>query len=691
MVRIGGKVDISVVVGAVVVFTIIGAAIFGAYYFLVYSPSKERLEDAKSNALATLEELGSIPTSRASSAVEDYRSKINSAKSVSEVNALLSEISLIQKRESRRLELLDAAEQMATGVFYSLPDLATTLRTEINEKETLQELQEYYDSGRMEELATAMWREFLTELISKIESEDLVMRRGELLGSRITTKSEALDYVGRSDWETLRELDFKEAEYAEVPIFDVANRTPSIRVGSLVDIYVYDKTTGESLLIAEGATVTSVLYSRDDLAMIAWSLSKDNVSQTYATDVWEALKALAASSGESGVELENYGSTLMGLAAAANVLDFDLNAVYVVRVPAELSEEIIKDEFYLSDTRDVVLTSAPMGGLDIARLSATSKINELWAIGTARAIAAATTYSEQLQAASSVEDVQSILEQVNSTIEVEQKRKELLDKASGLVVGLYYSADGRGDTERSDILSVLLQDLQNEINSKSTLSELDSYEASGAMESEATAAWRGLLSDLLSEVIDNVVVMERGSSPSWHILGRGEAERLINESTYQVLRELNFEELSYVELPISDTLNRTLGITAGSRVNVYRSTGIGGLALLVENAYVSEVVYSEDDLAKIAWSLTENENACNYSTDMWEALKALVSGATSAAGVEWENYGREVIEKALEAGIMDFEVNAIYLVRVPAQATEAVLQYEFYRADADIALAKLVT
>lgn len=331
--------------------------------------------------------------------------------------------------------------------------------------------------------------------------------------------------------------------------------------------------------------------------------------------------------------------------------------------------------------------------LESSKLSAMSKINELSSVGTSQASSSASNYSTRIQAASSTAEVESILVEVNTSIQLEHKRKELLDKATTVMTGSYYSATGAGDTKQEEALATPLLNLKTEINARTTLSDLFDYETLGSIDDRATTTWRDFLSDLIYGIQNEILVMKRDTPTTWYFKTKTDALAYVAESTWQTLRELDFEDTNYVEVPVVDTVNKAPTIKAGSQVNVYfYDTAAENLRLIVESAAVNNVLYSKDDIAMIAWSLSFDNTTNSYYTDIWETLKAAAAGSEDAALVMWENYGSNVMDHALKANIIDFTVNAIYVVKVPTQAGERIIQYEFYQsATKDVTLTAQTT
>jgi hypothetical protein len=364
------KVDVRSIIGAVVVLTIIGAIVFGVFYFLIIKPAADALETSKLSAMSKINELSSIGTSQAISSASAYSASVQAATSKTEVESITAAINASIQIEQKRKQLLTQATTVTSGIYYSasgtgstklapaLSDLLVNLRAEINAKTTISELQEYEDSGAIYDNATATWRDFLNSLITGIESETLTMKRGAQPTYHIMSKTDALAYIYDNNltWQNLSELDFEGTSYVEVPVMDTVKKNPTIGIGSRVKIYMYDTETDTLSLIVENAVVSRVLYSTDDIAMVAWTLSYDNSLYSYATNVWQAMLAAAAGSENAAlVTWENYGANLINYAMNANLLNFDVDVVYVVKVPAVAGANIIEYEFYETSTKDVTL------------------------------------------------------------------------------------------------------------------------------------------------------------------------------------------------------------------------------------------------------------------------------------------------------------------------------------------------
>ena len=365
MVRISDVVDVHAVVGAVVVFTIIGAAVFGVYYFGFARPAAAELEQAKTAALGSMSQtLGAVGTDQASTAISGFSTQIQAAGSKSEVSSIQAEAAAVYQRELKRKSLLDKVTTAVTGVYHSTADLpalatlATTLATEINAKTTLTELQNYELSGTIDTQATSTWRGYFTELLSGMRENIVMKRHNSSPYWEAMSRDNALALVGSSIWSTLYKMDFENTVYVEVPVTDTFARTPTIRANSVVNIYVYDSTTGSMTSLYGNATVRSVIYSTTDLATIAWTLADGTTSYSYSTNVWEAIKAAAAGDAEAAtIGWQEYVNDVLDRAQSAGLGNFTASPIYMMRVTEDAGKLILEYELHESATKDVILAA----------------------------------------------------------------------------------------------------------------------------------------------------------------------------------------------------------------------------------------------------------------------------------------------------------------------------------------------
>jgi hypothetical protein len=344
------KIDIRPIIGAAVVFLILGAVIFSAMYLLIIKPAAEELEAAKISALEAVRELSDLGTDQAISDAQVFTAQINEAESKSEVQAILIEIQTALAREQKRVELLDRARQAYSGTFYSgeseegkillieLEALKETLISDINAKTTLSQLRAY--EAELDGKATTAWRNALRAVLDSIEENEVFLERmNSLPYSERMTKENALAYIENRGWEELRKVRFV-APTVEVPVMDSLRRSPTIREGATVKVYLYDYKSGELALLTPSATVSRVIYRDSDLDV--WGVS-----------LWENIKDRVARGLTPG--FTDFGEHAVSGAIEANILPYDVSVIYVIEVSDLIGERIIKYEFYKTSEKDVVL------------------------------------------------------------------------------------------------------------------------------------------------------------------------------------------------------------------------------------------------------------------------------------------------------------------------------------------------
>ncbi|TDA32171.1 MAG: hypothetical protein DSO02_03585 [Hadesarchaea archaeon] len=348
------------ILGAAVVFSLIGLAFFSAYLFLWARPAEEDLREAKTSALQQVSSgLAKVPTDQARSLAQQFSAGIKRAKSVGEVGSILVEVNAALVRERTRENLLRLVQLASNGTYHSasnvplLSSLASELRKEVNSKNTLSELQAMQEEiGRR---ATDVWREFLLGLISSIENERVIMRHNSPTSWIYLTKENARELVLSRDWTFLRELHFEGTEELEVPVLSPLKVSPSVLPGSRVNLYVYDLQRDNMFLLVGNATVTKVMSSEADLRTINWSRTVGTTSSSYSMDIWETLKAAAGGSTEAGaLDLKDYLPKVLGSLQEVGAGNLNLTMVYLVRVPREAGELILRYEFYQTNLKDVI-------------------------------------------------------------------------------------------------------------------------------------------------------------------------------------------------------------------------------------------------------------------------------------------------------------------------------------------------
>ncbi len=363
-----GKVDTSAVVGAAVVFTIIGVVVFSLYFFLILQPAEAALNNEKQTAMVEVGTLNSIGTTPAINKALNYTSQIDSASSPIAVKAILNNVDLDIQIEETRRRYLDLADYAANGAYFSatgygettvrpeLADLLSTLESAINSKQSIDDLEAYEADFNSE--ATATWRNILTSVIAGLGDNVGMYIGNPLTGGGYMTNSEAIDNVNAMNWEFLRKLKFETKNTVEVPILDTVGRAPTVRPGSVVNIYAYNLENLAQENVWMRVPVRNVIYSSNDISTIAWDLTDGLTTDTYSTRMWEAIKAAAAGDAEaSAVGITGYGSDLMDRAMNANILDYDVSVIYSVEVPEEIGERIALYEFHMTSNRDIYFTT----------------------------------------------------------------------------------------------------------------------------------------------------------------------------------------------------------------------------------------------------------------------------------------------------------------------------------------------
>jgi hypothetical protein len=367
------KVDTRPIIGAVVVFLIIGAIVFGIYHFAIAGPAAGALEAAKASALSQVSSLSSVGTSQATSDANTFTTRIQAAGSQADINSILSEVSAAVQREQKREELLSTISTVTDGLYYSatgasgttqvpaLTSLASTLQTEVNsETRNTLELLNAYEST-ITANATETWRTVLETVINSITDDRLSMTAGSPHVGSFISKANAVAYVENVDltWQDLRFLKFEEST-VQVPVKDTFERTPTLKEGSIVRVYIYDDDTENLALKFTNAVVDNVIYSQADLGTISWTITTESagVSTTasYNTNIWERIKAAAAGNADAlAAGWQNYGAACMDNALQASVGNYSMSVIYVIEVSDPIGEEVAAAEFQQTDSKDVIL------------------------------------------------------------------------------------------------------------------------------------------------------------------------------------------------------------------------------------------------------------------------------------------------------------------------------------------------
>jgi hypothetical protein len=348
--------DIRAALGVIVFFSILGLVGFTVYHLLVVKPSTDRLESTRNSAISEVRSLFSnLSTQQAISASQDYLSKIGRAKTIGEINSLLAEARAVAMREKKRAELLKKVDEASTGTFHSASDVpvlnqkASLLKEQIKTKGTLSEL-EFVEPSIDQEMTSA-WREFFLSRLEGVENSRRVVL--VLKGSWLYMAAEnARSYIQTKDWRELKDMDLEMSSKVEVTVQDTYARTPKVRPGTLVNIYVYDTSKKQLSLLVGGARVLSAIYPQEVLSSISWT-SPDGTT-TYSVDIWETIKARAAGASTPGVSVDNYANKVIDKGIGAGLGMYQLSVLYTVEVPEGAGRLILQYELHETD-KDIIL------------------------------------------------------------------------------------------------------------------------------------------------------------------------------------------------------------------------------------------------------------------------------------------------------------------------------------------------
>jgi hypothetical protein len=368
------KVDTRPILGAIVVFLIIGAIVFGIYYFAFAGPAASALGAVKASALSQVNSLSSIGTSKATSDAASFTTRIQAAGSQADVDSILSEVSVAVLREQARKELLSTISTATNGFYYSaagasgttqvqdLADLASTLQTAVNSEtmNTLEAINAYESTLNTE--ATSKWRTVLKAVINQIADNLLIMTAGSEHYEGSISKENAVIYVDNTDrdWQELRMLRFIGDPMVQVPVLDTFQRTPTLKEGSIVRVYIYDEDTENLALRYTNAVVKNTIYSQSDLGTVSWTLTTESggatTTSSYATSMWETIKAAAAGNADAiAAGWSAYGEDVMDRVLSSNIGSYTVSVIYVIEVSDAIGEEVAKAEFQQTSTKDVIL------------------------------------------------------------------------------------------------------------------------------------------------------------------------------------------------------------------------------------------------------------------------------------------------------------------------------------------------
>ena len=332
--------------------------------------------------------------------------------------------------------------------------------------------------------------------------------------------------------------------------------------------------------------------------------------------------------------------------------------VGVIVVVAILSAAVF-GVYYLGFVRPKRLQLEELKGDSVQELNST-----LGAVETSQAEMATTRFKTKIRTADSTKEVESVMNDVSETYQVEKKREELMSLANETTQGSFYSLDS------------LYENFQSEIDSRDTLSGLKDLES--MMKSKATQEWRKLHSSSVESVTTEELVMRGNSSPSWFRDGVKENEALdiVNEGDWKKLKDLSFEETGSYEVPVTYDLGEAPTLMEDSTVDVriYEMSDSGEVEnkwVLGEDLSVEHILYNEEDLGTIGWQMQKDVHGSDetvqngLTTDIEEEIKAQVKGHSEANLPE--DWGKDVLTQATNSNIELSGIEVTCLVNVPAQ------------------------
>ena len=300
-------------IGVIITTLILLTIIISAYYFIIYEPSQEQLNLAKSIKLNELHDLytGGLATSPNAFLLE---SKINDAKSPQEIETI-----------------------------------------------------------NIMSYATKDWREFHKKAINM--NQDKYNRTMAVYENNskntIMPISEAMEIVNENDATILSKIKFDEPNTVSVPILVSRLQAGAglVGVGSVVDIYKssnssYENTTNSTTPEISGCTVLSVMryeengeidseYSKSKMTVKGNDTNPRENTKSFSSDVLEMIKGSIVKGydeKETFEMLENYGVKLSNYERQINLGDLDAQYMLLIETPQD------KVNFILDNMDSIVLT-----------------------------------------------------------------------------------------------------------------------------------------------------------------------------------------------------------------------------------------------------------------------------------------------------------------------------------------------
>ena len=302
-------------IGKIITTVIILTLIISAYYFIIYEPTQQELNEAKTSKLNELHSLYKGPMADAGN-VYTLESKINDANNIYEVRSI-----------------------------------------------------------NIAKLATTDWKKFHIKSIH--ENTDPFNRTMAVYENNsrntIMPANEAIDFVNSNNVEKLSEVIFEKPNTVSVPIMISRLQAGAglVSVGSIVDIYKNNNDTfndsadtNKSEADVSGCTVLSIMryedngeidseYSKGNTIVEGNNTNPNENTQTFTSNVLEMLKGAIIKGYDEKTTmdmLKDYGIKLSNYERQINLGDLDAEYMLLIEVPQD------KVSFIINNMDSIVLT-----------------------------------------------------------------------------------------------------------------------------------------------------------------------------------------------------------------------------------------------------------------------------------------------------------------------------------------------
>lgn len=331
--------DQELITGAVVCIVVIVILISIGYYFLVFAPEAEKLNDAKNMKINEVNMIFSDDLTY-SSAKQSLTSEIHSAKTVEEVDAIDVQKAAYPVILNKLLDDINQMKDQNMRVAIRSGSSITILSTK--------NATEYVNKAGVDEL-----------LGMKIEKVD-----STIIPLTITRKQAASGLVDVND------------------IVDVYTTNPTTTAGS-DDVFNENSTqnntnnttipvnnsgeSNETLKLAGGAQIISILRSQDAGSINSNIATSNNSTSTTSFDIQQIQSAKAAGIDETRkhkINLTSYGSKLSDNERTSNIADLDAQYIIMIEVPRQKVNDII------SNMDNIILTIPTSNAPDWVKIKA---------------------------------------------------------------------------------------------------------------------------------------------------------------------------------------------------------------------------------------------------------------------------------------------------------------------------------